>query len=199
MTKGIYQYEDVNTGEVIYIGKDSNIGENKRYKDHLYKSNYNSQPFNRIIQNNPNRYEYSVICEYPDLTDDELNYLEIQEIMKHKFLYDELPKFNFTIGGDGKTGYKHTEETKRKLSELNKGKPNPHTKEWNKKIGEAQIGEKNHRWKDYARIHKNGFKSNGKQVYAIRFNGKKLKQSISIDKLVKWFEDNYPNEELIIE
>lgn len=199
MTKGIYQYVDVNTNEVVYIGKDSLIDKNKRHKDHLYKSNYNSQPFNSVIQNNPNRYEYGVICEYPDLTNDELNYLEIKEIMKHKFLHDELPKFNFTVGGDGKTGYKHTEETKKKLSELNKGKPNPHTKEWNKKIGEAQIGEKNHRWKDYARIHKNGFKSNGKQVYAIRFNGKRIKQSISIDKLKKWFKENYPNEELIIE
>ena len=23
------------------------------------------------------------------------------EILKHKFLYDEIPKFNYTIGGDG--------------------------------------------------------------------------------------------------
>ena len=120
--RGIYQYRDLKTGDVVYIGKDSNIGKNSRHKDHLKPSRYDDQPFNRIIQNNPDRYEYCVIREYPDLTDDELIWLECMEIMKHKFLYGERPKFNFTVGADGSCGYRHTDEAKQKMSEFQTGK-----------------------------------------------------------------------------
>lgn len=104
--KGIYKYTDLKTGVVVYIGKDSYIDENRRHIHHLRPSTYDHQQINRVLQNNPDRYEYGVICAFDDLSDDELNYLEIKEIMKHKFLYDKKPKFNFTIGGDGSTGYK---------------------------------------------------------------------------------------------
>lgn len=110
MTKGIYKYKDLVKNIDVYIGKDSKIHYNQRHSDHKCKSNYKAQKINQIIQNNPERYEYSIICEYPNLTDEELSYLEIKEIMKHKFLYGKIPKFNFTIGGDGSTGYK--KETK---------------------------------------------------------------------------------------
>ena len=46
-----------------------------------------------------------------------LNALEVSYIQKFN------PKFNFTDGGDGTVGYNHTEETKRRISEANKGKP----------------------------------------------------------------------------
>lgn len=132
--KGIYQYKDLKTEDIVYVGKDSNIDKNVRYKTHLRPSAYNKQPFNRVIQNNPERYEYQVICQYEKLSDDELNWFECMEIMKHKFLYGERPKFNFTVGGDGNTGLKHTEETKRKISESNKG--NTHSEETRKKMSE---------------------------------------------------------------
>lgn len=91
---------------VVYIGKDSNIHKNKRNYQHNLLAYYNSQKINQVIQNNPERYEYSVICEYSNLTDEELNWLECMEIMKHKFLYDETPLFNFTVGGEGIIGYR---------------------------------------------------------------------------------------------
>lgn len=212
--KGIYQYRDLETDDVVYIGRDSNIGINKRHIAHLSPSAYNKQPFNRVIQNNPNRYKYEVICQYDDLSDDELNYLEIKEILKHKFLYDEIPKFNYTIGGDGISGYRHTDETKRKMAENNarywKGKTR--SEETRKKISEANSGENNYMYgnkqsdetknkrsesltKNYARIIKKGIK-NGKQYYGIRFKGKTIKYSINKDKLIKWFKENYPNEKL---
>ena len=107
MSKGIYGYYDSENNYIpVNIGKDSHIDKNQRHKQHLQPSQYDSQPFNRVLQNNPDRYEYRVICEYPDLTDDELNWLECMEIMKHKFLYGEIPRFNFTVGGDGTTGYR---------------------------------------------------------------------------------------------
>lgn len=48
---------------------------------------------------------------------------------------------NQTWGGDGTKGCKHSEETKKKLSEALKGKT--HSEEHKKKIGEAMKGEKN--------------------------------------------------------
>ena len=111
MSKGIYCYCDKENDYIpVNIGKDSHIDKNKRHKQHLQPSRYDSQPFNRVLQNNPDRYEYRVICEYPDLTDDELNWFECMEIMKHKFLYGEIPKFNFTVGGDGRIGYRKSYE-----------------------------------------------------------------------------------------
>ena len=51
------------------------------------------------------------------------------------------PKFNFTVGGDGTVGYKHTNETKRKISEANKGKKR--TLEQRIQMSERAKGEKN--------------------------------------------------------
>lgn len=117
MMKGIYCYYDLEMDTVIYIGRDSNIGRKNRYYAHKSPSNYDKQPFNRVLQNNPDRYEYGVICEYSNLTDDELNWMECMEIMKHKFLYGDIPKFNFDVGGDGCTGHRHTDESKQLMSE----------------------------------------------------------------------------------
>lgn len=115
--KGIYCYYDLEMDIVVYIGKDSYIERKNRYYTHKSPSKYNGQPINRVIQNNPDRYEYRVIHEYSDLTDDELNLMECMEIMKHKFLYDDIPKFNFDVGGDGCTGHRHTDESKQLMSE----------------------------------------------------------------------------------
>ena len=192
--KGIYQYRDLKTSKVVYIGKDSYINKNKRHKHHLQPSAYNKQPFNRVLQNNPTRYQYEIIY-IGDFDDDLLNTLEINSIA------EENPKFNFTKGGDGTTGYKHSDDAKRKISENNpcywKSKTFP--KKVKEKIREANLGEKNHNWKNYARIIKKGKKRQKKQQYAIQFNGKQIKQSVYLDKLKKWFNENYPNEELKIE
>ena len=52
--------DSLSDDEIVYIGKDSYIGKHQRRKDHLAKSRYNDQPFNRILQNNPTRYEYKI-------------------------------------------------------------------------------------------------------------------------------------------
>ncbi len=83
----------------------------------------------------------------------------------------------------------HSEETKRKLSEVNKGENNPfygkhHSKETKRKLSEVQKGEKSQHWKNYARVVKYGF-VNGKRNYAIKYEGKRIKCSINKEKLEK--------------
>lgn len=140
--KGIYKYTDLKTGNVVYVGKDSYIDKNARHKDHLRPSRYDEQQINRVLQNNPERYEYSVIWETDDCTTLKLNKMEI--------LFGKIynPKFNF--GKFGKGGFtKHSEETKQKLKEINTGKNNPnygnpsnycHPEEVRQKISEANKG-----------------------------------------------------------
>ena len=95
---GIYCFKDLkNNDEIVYIGKDSNIGKNKRYYAHIAPSKYDAQPINRIVQNNPKRYKYEILKKlkrdeyHPNL----LSALEMIYIRRHR------PKFNYTPGGDG--------------------------------------------------------------------------------------------------
>ena len=80
------------------------------------------------------------------------------------------PKGNLTQGGEGVSGYKHTPETRRKMSEARKGKPlsdetrckmsevkkgKPLSDEHKRKMSEAQKGEKNHNFgKPFTEEHK---------------------------------------------
>lgn len=198
--KGIYCYTDIKTDEIVYIGKDSHIDEKSRYYAHKNPYRYDEQPFNRILQNNLERYKYSVIWATEDCTDLKLNKMEI--------LFGKIynPRFNFDDFGKGGCNG-HTEETKRKISESLKGENSywygkTLPEEIKKKMSESRkgkcVGENHPRWKNYARIVKNGFYGK-KQVYSIKFNGKYIKSSISIDKLEKWFNSSYPDEELVID
>jgi len=130
--KGIYAYVDTMDNSVVYVGKDSNIDKGKRRGDHLRPSKYNAQIFNRVLQNNPNRYEYKEIFVFDEISDKEINQLEMQQIA----LFN--PKFNFTKGGDGKRGFKVSDETKKKISDAHKGKilSNQHRR----KLSEAHKG-----------------------------------------------------------
>ena len=114
--KGIYKYTDLKTGEIAYVGKDSHIDKNTRHYAHLKPSKYDDQQINKVLQNNLNRYEYSILYCSDDVSEDDLNMLEMSFIERYN------PRFNFTKGGEGISGYKHSEETKRKICEGNKGK-----------------------------------------------------------------------------
>ena len=92
-----------------------------------------------MLQNNPDRYEYKVLWEIENCTNNHLNEMEIFYIKK----YD--PQFNFTEGGDGSSGFKHSEETRKKMSEAQKGKNHPMygktlSEEHKKKISESLKG-----------------------------------------------------------
>ena len=57
-------------------------------------------------------------------------------------------------------------------------------------------GENNPAWKNCARIVKKGFNLAGNQQYALRFDGKTLRVSVNIHKLIDWFSENYPQKTL---
>ena len=116
ITRGIYCYIDKNDNQIVYVGKDSYIDKNMRHKQHFQSSRYDAQPINRILQKNPFRYRYNVLWETDDCTDNHLNQMETCYIKKYN------PQFNFTDGGDGASGFQHSEKTKRKMSEARKGK-----------------------------------------------------------------------------
>lgn len=85
------------------------------------------------------------------------------------------PKFNFTEGGEGRVGSEVSLETRRKLSEANKGK---------------SAGKNNPRWIDYARVVKRGKSSTtGKKQYCLKYNGKIVKWSVNKEKLEKMAEE----------
>ena len=171
---GIYCYVDTMDNSVVYVGKDSHIDKNKRHIEHNAPSVYNKQPINRVLQNNKGRYKYQVLANDVE-TKKELNTLEMQYIV----LFN--PKFNFTTGGDG--GYTLSEETRKKVSENNSrywlGKKRP--KETGKKVGDALR-------KNYPTITKAGF-NYGKQNYVLRYNGKRIANSIFKEKLEKRAEE----------
>ena len=132
---GIYAYYDNLKHEIVYVGKDSHIDENRRHKQHYQQSRKDQQQINRILQNdNIGRYTY-VILEQDDFTNDILNEKEISWISFFN------PKFNFTEGGEGTHGYKPTEEARKKISRALSGRKL--SKEHCEKISRANSGKKN--------------------------------------------------------
>jgi len=108
--KGIYYYLDKVTGKIDYIGKDSNILKRTRHYAHMCSAYYDDQPFNRILQKNPDRYEYGIFCKGP-FTDEELIMLE--NLYKKGY----SPRFDFEYRSHGGL----TEEHKLKISKSKKG------------------------------------------------------------------------------
>jgi len=85
-------------------------------------------------------FEFSVICEIPT---EELNAREILEIRERNTLYPN----GYNLESGGNTNVITHPETRKKMSEANKGKKNPnfgktHTEETRKKMREAQKGKK---------------------------------------------------------
>lgn len=96
-------------------------------------SYYDAQQINRVLQNTPERYKYKVILE-GNISDQLLNAFEMSFIKRHN------PKFNFTKGGDGTRGFKHTAETKNKIRKARTGKM--HSDETKKKMSNTHKGKK---------------------------------------------------------
>jgi hypothetical protein len=132
--KGIYA---IKIGEKYYIGKDTEIFANKRLKEHLALLRKNSH-YNSYLQNAYNKYgEKSLI--YIILTFDEQYTLEeLTELERYYIkLFDSHSNgYNLTIGGEGLGGFKCSQETINKRSELNSGERNANAKITNKQFFE---------------------------------------------------------------
>lgn len=201
MSKGIYLFWDNKYEQVIYAGK---FTRKQRIKEHFYKSKKNTQPINAYIQEHPDRIESVIFCEFDDISDNDLNQLEMETIRLFKLNKYRQPDnfvFNFTDGGDGTSGYTPSKETRKKISDSRKGKNHPN---YGKKRPEHSIrmsGKNNPNYgnkKKYPRIIKGGVE-HGKQIYKVIYNGKHLFQSVNKEKLYERWYDKHPDIELIDE
>lgn len=194
----------------VYIGstKDITIRFNK-HKNTLNQFIHHNEHLQRAWNKyGSDSFEFKTLMVCPD---NERNHCEqmmmdLYNSQNHNFGYNirdadehsvsEETRLKISKANSGKT---RSKEHKQKISEANKGKTS-----WNKgipmsdKTKEKISGENNVKWKNYARITKQGFQR-GKQQYGIRFNGKTIRRSTNIILLKKWFKDNYPNEELVID
>jgi len=140
-----YVYADYTKEEnprIFYVGK----GKMGRVED--YKGSRRNPVHNRISK----KYglERKIIFETHD--EKEALKVEIQKILEHKtFVYSEdyVWGANLTPGGDGVTGCRHNEESKRKISEglngrksWNKGTKNCFSDEARKKISDKNKGKR---------------------------------------------------------
>jgi group I intron endonuclease len=114
----IYKAENKINGHV-YIGQTSKKLEERIYnhqKDSKTKR-YNSKFMNAYFKYGFDNFEWSILCETDSR--EKLNALE-------KFYISAYRKmgicYNMTDGGDGASGHKLSEETRRKISEANKGR-----------------------------------------------------------------------------
>jgi group I intron endonuclease len=119
-----YIYKITNPNGRIYIGQTKNINKRKSY----YKSKFKGQP---LLHKSIFKYGYeSHIIEIIDECNiiennyllDELEIYWINEYKSNYIKYPENHGMNLTDGGGGRLGYTHTDETKIKISESNKGR-----------------------------------------------------------------------------
>ena len=132
---GIYCIENKADGK-CYVGKSVNIP--KRWNEHKGALR-NGRHFNKHLQKAWDFYgEESfrfMVLEYAN--PDKLAELEIAYISEHNAFGEN--GYNFTMGGDGGLlGMPKSEETRRKISEANKGRQ--HTLEEKAKVSEALKG-----------------------------------------------------------
>lgn len=123
--QGIYK---ITINEKSYVGKDSQIHLNKRLKEHLCLLNQNKH-YNKYLQNAYNKYEGKYTYEVL-YTSDKINAKELSEIEKTYIeKYNTFSKgYNLTTGGEGLGGYKFSEKTLKKKSEMVAGEKNPQSK-----------------------------------------------------------------------
>lgn len=137
---GIYAIENLDNDK-IYIGQSVDI--RKRFREHKHHLKQNNHD-NIYLQRAWNKYgsakftfKILEVCN-----ENELNGKEIYYISKYR-----SKSYNLNNGGYGNRGYKHTEETKKKLKETRKLQKEPmlgkkHTKETKEKLSKINKGKK---------------------------------------------------------
>lgn len=90
---------EIEEGDIVYIGIDRAIHKNKRHRDHFQPSNKDRQLINTILQNYTECFEYHILRRV-DLTylqengmDEEDAWDECKRV-ENKFLHDVSPIFN---------------------------------------------------------------------------------------------------------
>ena len=127
----IYCYHCISNGKK-YIGQTINEKQRKRQHINLCKKGIDHKFYRAVKKYGWDNFVYGIIDEYDDAI---LNEQEIFYIIKYN-TYEN--GYNSTLGGGGVRVFTHNENTRKKLSDLNKG----HTvsEETKRKISEAGIG-----------------------------------------------------------
>lgn len=137
MRAGVYLIKNITNGK-CYVG--SSIHLELRQKEHFSKLASNRHP-NTHLQNAYNKYgkesfEFEII-ETLDIGDD----IKEMLLQREQFWIDNLkPDYNILLVAGSSLGYKHTEETKQKISNTTKGVKK--SEEHAKHIKESQQGKK---------------------------------------------------------
>lgn len=128
----VYFHIKLNEGEIFYVGK----GRNNRAYTKVGRSVF----WHNIVK----KYDYDILIIDDNLTEEEAFELEkkyIESIGRRDLGMGTL--VNLSDGGEGPTGYRHTEEIKNKLSEMKAGKERPkHSEETKNKLSEINKGKK---------------------------------------------------------
>ena len=140
----IYKYTNKVNGK-IYIGQ--TVNEKSRKAEHRRAYLRDSVAFHNAIKKYGfSSFKYKVLFRVEcSNKQDLINTLNVKEITAVKFYKSNDPKFgyNLTEGGAGRSGYHLSEDTKARLSILNKGKKlPPRRKDWCENISKAQKGKK---------------------------------------------------------
>ena len=126
----VYLHRRMDTNEVFYVG----IGVDKK------RSN-NKTRRNKYWKNIVNKHGYTVEILHENISHDECREIEIDLIRKYgRKDLGTGSLCNLTDGGEGVLGLIVSDETKRKLSEINKGKKV--SDETRRKLSEMNKGEK---------------------------------------------------------
>lgn len=117
---GIYRIQSISYPERVYVGSAVNI--RKRKNRHLFDLRHNQHDSGKL-QNHYNKYGES------DLTFSVLVPCDIKDLIKNEqsFIDSLSPYFNISQTAGSTLGFKHSEETKKALSEIRKS-----IEPWNK-------------------------------------------------------------------
>lgn len=132
----VYQLRLETSDVPFYIGK----GRGRRIHSHMTESSRRKYSHKNNIIEKAIRDGVSVLSEiiHQNLSESEALDMEVSLIAKHGRRIDGGVLCNATLGGEGMSGYKASEETKAKMSES--AKKVVKTEEWKAKIGAGRTG-----------------------------------------------------------
>lgn len=136
---GIYILQNLVNGK-YYIGKDSYLP--TRVRQHFSNISDGCKLISYAIKKYGQDAFSVTLIDYPGFTSKQLSSIEIRYIAEYNscILNPNNNGYNMTYGGEGASGYIHTNETKRKISESKKGIPR--TPDVKQKVSESRKGQK---------------------------------------------------------
>jgi len=132
MNEVFYVYEHIrnDTNEIFYVGKGSN--------DRCFTNIGRNQHWHNIV----NFAGFTVRMIFENITEELA--LELEKELIKELREQGVPLVNYTDGGDGVSGYKHTNEARAKMSEKKTGvKLEPFSEEHKQKMSKAAMGDNN--------------------------------------------------------